>query len=64
MTGDNFECSDDFQPEFWPSEWTLEPQRTFGAIDAPDWSPAGGMRQHASEYALYGVTMAASRGME
>ena len=65
MTGDNFEVSEDFQPEFWPSDWHYEPQRLFGALDAPDWSPAGGM--HRVEYesgAAHPVTLAASRGME
>ena len=61
MTGQNFERCADFQTAFWPSEWQYAQQHLFGGIDAPDWLPAGGMRQQESEYACYGVTLAASR---
>lgn len=64
MTGDNFEVRNDFQPAFWPSDWHYEPQHMFGAMDAPDWQPAGGMRRYEGENATFPVTLAASRGME
>lgn len=41
MTGNNFASRDDFQPAFWPSEWSFEMQWHFGALDAPDLMPAG-----------------------
>ncbi len=46
-TGDNFFRDDDMQREFWPECGTMfEPQRAFGAIDAPSVIQAGAWCWH------------------
>lgn len=63
MTGFNFADRRDFQPEFWPSAWQYEQQFRFGAIDAPDNSPAGGMERYEGEYVTLHVPLVTARGM-
>lgn len=61
MTGENHADCRNFQPEFWPSEWKYEQQKLFGAIDAPEYSPAGAMEWYEGKYISFPVSLVSAR---